>query len=127
DIGWVDEIASPTIYLDEQFQSNWQLDVTGTLSIDTDWLVKDPRVGMLLGDQNAEPWLDGSNVKAELDAETADSGTAVIVLEGYVCMRFRLNSYSSGAEFQAYVSQRSPGPFDAFNRSRVIAGVDGAA
>ncbi len=122
DIGWVDEFASPTIYLDEQFQSNWQLDVTGTLSIDTDFMVKDPRKGTVLADQNAEPWLDA--VVATLDAETADSSTAVVVPEGYVCMRFRMNSYSSGAEFQAYLSQRSPGPFSEFTRSRVIAGVD---
>ena len=122
DIGWVDEFVSPTVYLDEQFQSNWQIDLTGTISIDTDFLMKDIRKGTLLADQNAEPWLDA--VVATLDAETADSATAVVVPEGYVGMRFRVNSYSSGAEFQVYQSQRSPGPFDAFQRSVKVVGVD---
>ncbi len=126
DIGWVDEFVSPIIYLDEQFQSNWQIALSGTISIDTDWLVKDPRIGTLLADQSLEPWLDGSGVQSDLDAETTASSKALVVLEGYIGMRFRINSYSSAAEFQAYMSQRSPGPFDAFQRSVVIPGVDGA-
>jgi len=122
DIGWVDEFVSETIFIDEQFQSNWQIAVTGTLSIDSDWLLKDIRVGTQLLDQNAEPWIDGA--VTDLDAETADSSAAIAVPEGYVAMRFRMNTYSSGAEFQAYLSQRSPGPFSEFTRSRVIPGVD---
>ena len=106
DIGWVDEFVSPTVRLDEQFQSNWQLDVTGTISIDTDFMVKDLYSTPKLSDQQAEPWLDA--VVSTLDAETADSATAVVVPEGYRAMRFRVNSYSTGAEFAAYLSQRSP-------------------
>ncbi len=103
DIGWVDEFVSRSIRLDENYQSNWQLDVTGTISIDTDFMVKD-RLVSPLADQNAEPWLDA--VVATLDAETADSATAVVVPEGYRWMRFRINTYSSGAEFDAHFSQR---------------------
>ncbi len=103
DIGWVDEFVSPSIRLDENYQSNWQLDITGTISIDTDFMVKD-RLVSPLADQNAEPWLDA--VVATLDAETADSATAVVVPEGYAWMRFRINSYTDTAEFDAHFSQR---------------------
>lgn len=105
DIGWVDEFVSQSIPIDARFQSNWQLDVTGTISIDTDWLVKDWTSGTTLSDQNAEPWLDGSGVQAALDAETADSTIAVVVLEGYAYMRFRVNSYTDTAEFDAHFVQ----------------------
>ncbi len=122
DIGWVDEFVSPTIFIDEQFQSNWQIDVTGTLNLDSDWLLKDIRYGTKLSDQNTEPWIDGA--VTDLDAETADSSAAIAVPEGYVAMRFRMNTYSSGAEFQAYCSQRSPGPFSDQVRARTVTGVD---
>ncbi len=107
DIGWVDEFVSETIYLDEEYASNWQIVVTGTLSIDTDWCLKDFRVPTLLGDQNSEPWVDGSGPAGGLDAETTSSTAVVVVVAGYVAMRFRMNSYSSGAEFQAYLTQAS--------------------
>ena len=105
DIGWVDEFVSPSIPLDEKFQSNWHIDLTGTISIDTDWLVKDWTRTPILADQNAEPWLDGSGVQAALDAETADSTIAVVVLESYAYMRFRVNSYTDTAEFDVHFSQ----------------------
>ena len=104
DIGWVDEIVSPSIRLDENYQSNWHLDVTGTISIDTDFLIKDWTRAPRLSDQNAEPWLDA--VVADLDAETADSATAVVVPEGYRWMRFRVNSYTDTAEFDVHFSHR---------------------
>lgn len=104
DIGWVDEFVSQSIRLDENYQSNWQLDVTGTISIDTDFLVKNRLTPPLLADQNAEPWLDA--VVAALDAETADSAAAVVVPEGYAWMRFRVNSYTDTAEFDAHFSHR---------------------
>ncbi len=105
DIGWVDEFVSQSNPLDEKSQSNWHIDLTGTVSIDTDWLVKDWTRTPILGDQNAEPWLDGSGVQAALDGETTDSSIAVVVLEGYTYMRFRVNSYTNTAEFDVHFSQ----------------------
>jgi hypothetical protein len=100
DVGWVDEAVSETIELDQGKASYWQLDVTGTLSIDTDWSLKPKNF-----DRKPHPWVDGSGVAAGLDAETADSTAVVAVAAGYSTMRFRLNSYSTGAEFTAYMTQ----------------------
>jgi len=106
DVGWVDEFVSQSIKLDGNYQSNWQINLTGTISIDTDWLVKDRLRPPLLSEQNVEPWLDGSGVQAALDAETGDSSLAVVVLEGYKWMRFRVNSYTDTAEFDVYFTQK---------------------
>ncbi len=107
DLGWVDEFVSETVYLDEEYPSNWQINLTGTISIDTDWSLKDFRRPPSLGDQNSEPWMDGSGVEATLDAETVDSAAVAGVEAGYVAMRFRVNSYTDTAEFDVYLTQAS--------------------
>ena len=78
-----------------------------TISIDTDWSLKDFRRDPVLSDQNSEPWMDGSGVEATLDAETADSAAVAGVEAGYVAMRFRVNSYTNTAEFDVYLTQAS--------------------
>lgn len=105
DIGWVDEIVSRTVDLNPDFPTYVQLDVTGTLSIDTDWSAK-MRLGHPVVEQASIPWMDGSGIAATLDAETADSATVVAVPAGYGCMRFRWNSYTDTAEAQAYINNR---------------------
>src|SRR5688572_21267722 len=73
DVGWVDEFVGPSVPLDwrRNVPSRFFLDVTGTISLDVDFLVQDP--GPLVN-QAAGKWL---TVSSSLDDETADSSAFV--------------------------------------------------
>ncbi len=104
DIGWVDEVASPTYELNWRLNapSYYYLDVTGTCSIDVQFTISDTTDRRLYTDQNSYKWFI---VSASLDDETADSTAAIAIAAGYTGFRIISNSYSSGAEWQTYVSQ----------------------
>ena len=102
DVGWVDEAVSPTVYLDS-FGPNSayiQLDVTGTIHVTVDITAAEPHD---FANQNAIPWM--ASTVAALDDETADSTAPAAVGLGARALRFRVTSYSTGAEFQAYMLQ----------------------
>ena len=101
DVGWVDEFVGPTVPLDwrRNVPSNFFLDVTGTISLDVDFLVQDPDA--LLKQEDGK-WLV---VSSSLDDETADSSAFVQVAAGYAAFRVRANSYTDTAEASLYVSQ----------------------
>lgn len=101
DIGWVDEVASPTIMLNHHSSSNplIQLDVTGTLSASVQVTLA-PRANFG-ADQNALPWIATGD--ADLTNATADQ---LANLEAHAtAARVIINSYSSGAELQVYVNE----------------------
>lgn len=104
DAGWVDEVASETFPLNWRLNapSYYFLDVTGTVSVDVQFTVSDTTDVRLYTDQNAYKWF---NVGSSLDAETADSTAAVAIAAGYTGFRVISRSYSSGGEWQVYVSQ----------------------
>ena len=97
DIGWVDEVATPTYMLNKynHTAANVHVDVTGTIDFTVQECFRDLQRG------EAEVWV---NVSA-LAAKTADT-TAQISL-GAVAVRLIVNSYSSGAELQMVVTQAS--------------------
>lgn len=101
DFGWVDEVTSPTIYLDWRINAatKWVLDVTGTLNVDVQFAIQDIEP---LADQNAAFWLEPAST---LLAETSDSTAIVEVAAGYTAARVQVNSYSSGAELTLYGTQ----------------------
>lgn len=95
DIGWVDEVSSQIIPIDHTSNSACYIsvDVTGTI----DFTVQETFVNVLAG--NTPVW---NNITA-LAAKTADTtGSSTI---GATAIRIIVNSYSSGAELQAYLSQ----------------------
>lgn len=103
DVGWVDEVASQTIPLD--FYANnpatVQVDVTGTLNFDIEVTNGDIFVAATsYTDQSALPWLNDGNFTAKT-ADLIDD----LAVAGVKAMRIVLNSYSSGAELQAYITQ----------------------
>lgn len=100
DIGWVDEIASKTIMLNRHsgFGAMVQVDVTGTL--DATIQVTGGRRAEYTG-QESWPWIATTNTN--LVGLTADK---VGDIEPQMnAMRILFNSYSSGAELQAYISE----------------------
>lgn len=101
DVGWVDEFVGPTVPLDwrRNVPSRYFLDVTGTISLDVDFLVQDPGA---LANQEAGKWLV---VSSSLDDETADSSAFVEIGAGYTAFRVRVNSYTDTAEFTLYAAQ----------------------
>ncbi len=101
DIGWVDEVASPTIPLNwrNNYPSNYHLDVTGTVNLDVKFTQEN---WIAAGNQNDVKWIEGD---ASLTAETADSSAVVTVKSGYTAFRVIFNSYSSGAELQLRATQ----------------------
>lgn len=95
DIGWVDEISGKTIPLDwcSPFAANIAVDVTGTINYSVQETFSDVLGG------TAAVWTDIT----AFSAKTADvTGQAAI---GATAIRLIVNSYSSGAEIQMYVSQ----------------------
>lgn len=100
DIGWVDEIASKTIMLNRHagFGAMIQVDVTGTL--DATIQVSGGRRLEYTG-QNSWPWIATTNTN--LVGFTADA-VGDIEPQMNAC-RILFNSYSSGAELQAYISE----------------------
>lgn len=101
DVGWVDEFVGPSVPLDwrRNVPSHFFLDVTGTISLDVDFLVQDPD-GLV--NQEAGKWVP---VSSSLDDETADSSAFVDIGAGYTAFRIRANSYTDTAEATLYVSQ----------------------
>lgn len=100
DIGWVDEIASKTIMLNRHagFGSMVQLDATGTLDVTVQ--VSGGRRSEYTG-QSSWPWIATTNTN--LVGATADKlGDIEPQMNA---MRILFNSYSSGAELQAYISE----------------------
>lgn len=102
DIGTVDEIATKTIPLDfyRQAAPLVSLNVTGTISIDIQLTNDDPWDPDTFADQNSYLWIDDDS----LAAVTANAhGT----LSDWPVrsIRFITNSYTSGAEFQATLTQ----------------------
>ena len=98
DLGWVDEVSSPSIKLDGSNLSNWYLDVTGTLSIDVHFTTQNPHQ---FYDQETAPWQ--AAIVASLDAETADAHGELAA--GWAFARVLFNSYTDTAELQVYTSQ----------------------
>jgi hypothetical protein len=101
DIGWVDEVASKTIMLDRHRESGAlvQVDVTGTI----DFTVQETAapVRSLYTGQNSIPWIDADDT----DLVTTAADTMGRLSPHAVACRVLVNSYSSGAELQAYLSE----------------------
>lgn len=95
DIGWVDEVISAPYVLDFQspYAANIQVDVTGTIDFTVQQCFSN-----LLGGETAN-W---SNITA-LASKTADTYSQAAV--GATAIRVIVNSYSSGAELQVYITQ----------------------
>lgn len=100
DIGWVDELVSKTIMLNRHagFGAMVQVDVTGTL---------DATVQVSLGrraeyaGQESWPWIATTNTNfVGLTADKLGDIEAQVS-----AIRILFNSYSSGAELQAYISE----------------------
>jgi hypothetical protein len=100
DIGWLDEVVSQTIMLNRHagFGTMLQLDVTGTLDVTVQ--VTGGRRQEYTG-QESWPWIATTNTN--LVGLTADK-VGDIEPQMNAC-RILFNSYSSGAELQAYVSE----------------------
>lgn len=100
DLGYVDEIASKTIMLNRHagFGAMLQIDVTGTL--DATVQVSGGRRSEYTG-QESWPWIATTNTN--LVGLTADK-IGDIEPQMSAC-RILFNSYSSGAELQAYISE----------------------
>jgi hypothetical protein len=94
DIGWVDEVASQIIPLNWRSSeaANISVDVTGTIN----FTVQETFVDI----QTQTPvWVDIT----ALASKTADTTSVATV--GATAVRIIVNSYSSGAELQVYMSQ----------------------
>jgi hypothetical protein len=99
-IGVVDELASKTIRLNRHSSTGalLHLDVTGTISCTAQVALVDPDD---YTDQEAIPWV--STQDTDLVTASAD---AVGNLDIHAaCFRLLIDSFSSGAEVQAYLSQ----------------------
>lgn len=95
DIGWADEVASQTVPLDwvEPSAAYIGIDVAGTINF-------------TVQETPSNVWEDTTPAWFSLTAlasKTAD--TAALATIGVVAVRVILNSYSSGAELQAYITQ----------------------
>lgn len=102
DIGWVDEVVSQTIPLNRHADTGAlvQLDITGTIDVTVQVTAK-PFTGYT--NQESLAWM--ATGTAGLVSETAD---AIGTIEAHAtACRIVVNSYSSGAEVQAYISQES--------------------
>lgn len=97
-VGVVDELASATYRLDSLASAPalGQLDVTGTIDVTVQVSLADPTD--TFADQNAIPWISSTN----LAGKTADAIGALD--HGATMARVLVNSFSSGAEVQAYIS-----------------------
>lgn len=106
DIGWVDEFASKMLVLDHyaNMPASAQIEVTGTINFDIETTLQNPleaQTGALaITDQSDFAWLNDGN----FTAQTASSSSA-LASSGIRAMRFVVNSYTNGAELQAWVTQ----------------------
>ena len=106
DIGWVDEFASQSIPLDwrSQTPATIQVAVTGTINFDVEGTLQDVQTSYAapfdVADQSDLEWFNDANFTAKTASLTDD-----LTLPGYRAIRVVVNSYSSGAELQVYLSQ----------------------
>lgn len=99
-IGVVDELASKTIRLNRHSTTGalCHIDVTGTIDVTAQVALVNPDD---YTDQNAIPWI--ATQDTDLVGATAD---ALGSLDTHAaCFRLLVNSFSSGAEVQVYLSQ----------------------
>lgn len=107
DIGFVDEVASPTIQLDNSsgYPAQVAVDHTGTASWTIQTTVQDVSGAVsrsapfTADDQNDFFWFDDGN----FTTKSADTHNA-LANRGQCGARIILNSYSAGAELQAYIT-----------------------
>src|SRR5690606_2481461 len=100
DVGFVDEAVSKTYPLEgyQDVGAAVQLKVTGTINVDVEVTAANV---FEFDSQAAIPWMNTTNTN--LVAETADAFGSIE--PGARALRIVVNSYSSGAEVQAYISQ----------------------
>ena len=98
DVGWADEVASKTYPLDVYlpYPPTVQANVTGTLNFDIEITNSDITTNT---GQNTFIWANEANFTGK-SADLVDD----LALPGYRAMRVVLNSYSSGAELQLYMT-----------------------
>ena len=101
--GVVDELVSKTIVLNRHsgYGALCQLDVSGTLDFSIQITVDNPQV--VASDQESIPWIAPQDT--DLTTTTADTVGNLDV--GATAVRLVVNSFSSGAEIQMYISQAS--------------------
>jgi hypothetical protein len=103
DIGWVDEVVTQTYQLshlaDGPNRTKFYIDVTGTIDVSVEFIITPIIEGK---PQDTYFWLP---VNSNLTAETSDSTNVITTPGGFHGFRFKVNSYSSGAEAQLYVGQ----------------------
>lgn len=107
DFGTVDEIATKTIVLDhyQGHPPTIHADVTGTLSLTVQTSLKNPMdsdavAPYAISDQEDLSWIADGNFTTKTASLIDDLAVA-----GIRCMRLILNSYSTGAEVQLYITQ----------------------
>ena len=102
DIGWVDEVASPTIRLGwkKGLPTLYDIDVTGTINVGVEFTLDDLEDDVVFTDQNAYDW---TLSESGLAAEVADILTNVT--QNYVAARVVVVSYTDTAEVQVRVVQ----------------------
>lgn len=99
DVGFVDEVVSPTIRLNWRVNapSHWYWQESGTLEADVQFTVADPG---RYSDQESVPW---ALIVSDLDdVQNAEYWPAPA---GLVAARVKFNSYSNGATATIYASQ----------------------
>ncbi len=108
DIGWVDEFTSKTIVLNHYagVAATAQVVVTGTINFDIETTLENPLKAIggsapfAFNDQSDLAWFNDGNFTGK-----SASLAVKLALTGVRAMRFAVNSYSSGAELQAWVTQ----------------------
>ena len=97
DVGWADEVATKTYPLDvyRPYPPTVQVDVTGTIAFDIEYTMSDVQASNT--GQNNFVWANDANFTNK-SADLTDD----LSLPGYRAIRIVVNSYSSGAEMQAY-------------------------
>jgi hypothetical protein len=100
DIGWVDEIASPTICLNHPAPNGaaFQVDITGTINYTVQVTAASRE---LYAGQESLPWM--ATTTAALVGATADK--FAVIEPGAVFARLITSSYSTGATASVYVSE----------------------
>jgi hypothetical protein len=101
DIGWVDEVASKTIMLNRHAETGAmvQVDVTGTIDFTIQETASPIRSGY--SGQTSIPWIDADDT----DLVTTAADTVAKLSPHATACRVQVNSYSSGAELQVYISE----------------------
>ena len=102
DIGWVDEFVSQTIPLDHYANTpaSVQVTVTGTINFDIEVTLENPFDAATMTDQSSLDWLNDANFTAK-----ATSLANNLAMTGVRAMRVVVNSYTSTAELQVFITQ----------------------